>query len=184
MPNIEAYGKFLHVQDVRDKPAQFYFYVMPKFGTMNLLEKFGHASYHFSAKAIFQIAYQLIDALQYVHRADYVFCDLKLENIIVEDDISGDDPENYRVHLVDFGFAQKYADHKRTDTDEIKKFHIAESEVKTLRSNMFNASLHILEFKTPSRRDDLIMLCYLILGLLNGGDLPGMTSEAFHLQDA
>jgi hypothetical protein len=56
VPNIESYGKFLHVQDMRDKPIQYYFYVMPKFGTMNLLEKFGQANYQFSTKAIFQVA--------------------------------------------------------------------------------------------------------------------------------
>ena len=55
------------------------------------------------------MAVQIIDELRQIHRAGIVFCDLKLENIIVEDDCSSNDPEDYRLHLVDFGFAQTYA---------------------------------------------------------------------------
>ena len=33
-----------------------------------------------------------------------------------------------------------------------------------------------MEFKTPSRRDDLIALCYLIKTLLRGSFLPGVDS--------
>ena len=36
------------------------------------------------------------------------------------------------------------------------------------------ASLNQLRFLGTSRRDDLISLCYLLVFLLNGGELPGM----------
>ena len=78
---------------------------MPNLGTMNLQEKFEQERYHFSTKAIFKMTVQIFDALRHIHKADHVYCDLKLTNIIVEDDSSSNDPENYRLHLVDFGCA-------------------------------------------------------------------------------
>jgi serine/threonine protein kinase len=78
---------------------------MPNLGSMNLQEKFEKENYHFSTKAIFKMAVQIFDALHQIHKADHVYCDLKLSNIIVEDDSSSNDPENYRLHLVDFGCA-------------------------------------------------------------------------------
>ena len=39
---------------------------------------------------------------------------------------------------------------------------------------MVFSSLNQLRFLTTSRRDDFISLCYLLVFLLNGGELPGM----------
>ena len=58
---------------------------------------------------------------------------------------------------MDFGFAQKFL--KIVDK---KVIHIDEEDVENIHVNILNASLNIMNFKTPSRRDDLIMLCYLI----------------------
>ena len=40
-----------------------------------------------------------------------------------------------------------------------------------------NASLEVMNFETPSRRDDLKMLCYMICGMFNGGILPGVSDK-------
>jgi len=40
-----------------------------------------------------------------------------------------------------------------------------------------NASIDVMNFHTPSRRDDLKMLCYQLCSLFNGGNLPGVSPE-------
>ena len=38
--------------------------------------------------------------------------------------------------------------------------------------NLIFASLDVLKFNRPSRKDDLLMLCYFLIYLLNGGEMP------------
>ena len=50
--------------------------------------------------------------------------------------------------------------------------------VPVFKGNMAFASLNQLEFKTPSRRDDMISLCYLLSFLLNNGKFKGIVFDA------
>lgn len=54
-------------------------------------------------KAIFDVAYQLMDILKFVHSSKRTFNDLKPENIMITP--PGKDDEKLKVHLIDFGFA-------------------------------------------------------------------------------
>jgi serine/threonine protein kinase len=58
---------------------------------------------------VFSIVKKLIDALQVVHEAGYVYNDIKLENIMIQKskDDSTTDP---KIILVDYGMAMKYKD--------------------------------------------------------------------------
>jgi hypothetical protein len=53
--------------------------------------------------------------------------------------------------------------------------HLPDEEVASFNGNLAFASLNTLNFKRPSRKDDLISLCYLLISLLNGGVLPYLT---------
>ena len=116
-----------------------------------------------STKFVFKIIKKLIEALQVVHEAGYVYNDIKLENIMIQKskDESDIDP---KIVLVDFGMAMKYA-------DEDGK-HLKNMEMDKFCGNLIFASENVLDFNRPSRRDDLIMLCYFLIYLLNGGELP------------
>ena len=44
-------------------------------------------------------------------------------------------------------------------------------------SNMFFASVNLMDFKQPGRCDDLISLVYMLVYMSNGGQLPGIDLE-------
>ena len=73
-----------------------------------------------------------------------------------------EDPE---VYLIDFGFSDKYV--YCPDNE-----HISESEtVDFFQGNMLFASVHQMDFKKTSRKDDLISLFYLLIYMLNNQSL-------------
>ena len=53
--------------------------------------------------------------------------------------------------------------------------HLPDEEMESFYGNLVFASLNTLKFNKPSRKDDLISLCYLLVALLNGGLLPFFT---------
>lgn len=78
--------------------------------------------------------------------------------------------EQCSMHLVDFGFATKYL--------ESKGNHIKEDILDKFRGNLLFASQSQMEFYTTSRRDDLISLCYILIFMLNEGNLLGIDNRS------
>ena len=65
--------------------------------------------------------------------------------------------DNLKVHLVDFGFVDKFID------DETKE-HIKEGEiVNNFQGNLFYSSVNQMNFLKTSARDDVISAFYLVL---------------------
>ena len=62
---------------------------------------------------VFEVAYQLMNILKIVHCAKNTFNDLKLENVMITP--SAGDGERLHVHLIDYGFVDKFVD---KDTNE------------------------------------------------------------------
>ena len=79
--------------------------------------------------------------------------------------------------LIDFGFATKYVEHEIDAEGNKKLAHKPKDVVAVFRGNMLFSSVNQLKFKTTSRRDDLISLCYMLIFLLNGGELPGLSAS-------
>jgi hypothetical protein len=50
--------------------------------------------------------------------------------------------------------------------------HLENTEMGKFCGNLIFASLDVLKFNRPSRKDDLIMLCYFLIYLLNGCEMP------------
>jgi serine/threonine protein kinase len=151
--------------------------IMPRYG-QNLEHFFEKQKCNISNATILEIALGTLDMLESVHAAGYAYNDLKLDNIMVgfqnklakeykEENVLAD----ASLHLVDFGFATRYFD-KSTG------LHMEEDEVDTFRGNMIFGSLNQLNFMTTSRRDDLISLCYMIIYMLNKGQLSGIDLES------
>jgi hypothetical protein len=66
-----------------------------------------------------------------------------------------------QVILIDYGMATRYLDDEGN--------HLQQDKVSQFHGNFMFASLSSLSFNRPSRRDDLISLCYCLIMLLNGG---------------
>lgn len=65
---------------------------------------------------------------------------------------------------MDFGFVTRFM-------DEANRDHLPVQNIKIFRGNIMFASPNQLNFRSTSRRDDLISLVYLIVYMLNKGDL-------------
>ena len=97
----------------------------------------------------------MLDIYKKVHAAGYTYNDLKLDNILV----GNKDFENrHEIRLVDFGFAERFV-----SPDGV---HIDQESKEVFRGNMIFATQNQFEFKTTSRKDDLISMCYMLIYLL------------------
>lgn len=126
-----------------------------------------------------------LDLLEQIHDAGYIYNDLKLDNLLVDykqhlpskSAAKKDCFANASINLVDFGFATKYVEKKRssrkdTSAEDSAPVHMSKTEVDVFRGNMIFSSTNQLQFYSTSRRDDLIALCYLLIYLVRQGELP------------
>ena len=80
------------------------------------MERFGQTLEHylfekdtpFSIKTTIQVGMELLDRIRLVHEAGYLYCDLKMDNIVVGD---SQGESLHKLYLIDYGLAQKYQDH-------------------------------------------------------------------------
>ena len=70
------------------------------------------------------------------------------------------------LQLVDFKNMTRYTDKIKDANGEQRWEHRECVEVENIVSSLHNASIEVMNFKSPSRRDDLKMLCYMLCSLL------------------
>lgn len=93
---------------------------------------------------------QILKKLELIHEAGYVYNDLRLRNIIVDED---------SVKLIDYGNSMEYLDHNGV--------HALNKKQSKFKGNTIIASTNVMQFGRPSRKDDLVSLTYLLLSLMN-----------------
>ena len=100
---------------------------------------------------IWLLASYLIESITTVHSTGRTYNDLKPDNIMLSDSIAT---------LIDFGLCIKFLNDQG--------LHIAEEEeVSEFKGNIIFATVRQLEFKKPSRKDDLLSLGYMLIYLFN-----------------
>ena len=141
------------------------FLIMPRYG-YNLEQLAENCGNKFSRETILDLGQRLVKLFEVIHGAGFVYNDLKLDNIMIglNDKFrpaAGESSlKDCTIHLIDFGYCTKFLS---------KGNHISQEVLEIFRGNMMFCSIHQMNFKTTSRRDDLISLCYLLSYLLNGG---------------
>ena len=117
---------------------------------------FHENSHSFSLKTVLIIAIQLLNSLEYLHNRSIVHRDIKPENIVI-----GLGSNYNQFILVDYGLSLFYRD---VNTHEIDPMVQQSTFIGTSRYASINTHLGL----SPSPRDDLESLAYMLIYFLKG----------------
>ena len=110
----------------------------------------------FSYKTIFQIGYQMIERIEYVHSKGYIHRDIKPGNFVL-----GKGEKKKIIYIIDFGLSKRYI-------DKTTKKHIPYKEGKGLTGTARYVSLFTHYGIEQSRRDDIEGITYNLIYLAKG----------------
>ena len=117
---------------------------------------FSECKKKFSIKTIFQIGYQMIQRIEYIHSKGYIHRDIKPGNFV----IGRGDKKNI-IYIIDFGLSKRYID-KNTNK------HIPYKEGKGLTGTSRYVSLFTHYGIEQSRRDDIEGIAYNLIYFAKG----------------
>lgn len=107
----------------------------------------------FSLKTVIGVGLQMLRRLEAIHNLGVIHRDIKPDNFLI-------DPKTNLVYLIDFGLARRYIDRHNK--------HFKQDSGRKLTGTARYASINVHQGVTPSRRDDLESIGYVMLYLLNG----------------
>jgi len=110
----------------------------------------------FSYKTIFQIGYQMVERIQYVHSKGYIHRDIKPGNFVV-----GRGEKSRIIYLIDFGLSKRYID---PQTEK----HIPYREGKGLTGTARYVSLFTHYGIEQARRDDIESIAFNLIYFAKG----------------
>ena len=117
---------------------------------------FSECKKNFSYKTIFQIGYQMIQRIEYVHSKGYIHRDIKPGNFVI-----GKGDKSKIIYIIDFGLSKRYI-------DKNNKKHIPYKEGKGLTGTARYVSLFTHYGIEQSRRDDIEGIAYNLIYLAKG----------------
>ena len=116
---------------------------------------FSECKKKFSPKTIFQIGYQMIQRIEYVHSKGYIHRDIKPGNFLI-----GKNDKKNIIYIIDFGLSKKYIDENKN--------HIPFKEGKGLTGTARYVSLFTHYGYEQSRRDDIEGIAYNLIYFAKG----------------
>ena len=131
-------------------------YLMMELLGKSIDKLFSECKKNFTYKTIFQIGYQMIQRIEYVHSKGYIHRDIKPGNFVI-----GKGDKSKIIYIIDFGLSKRYID-KNT------KKHIPYKEGKGLTGTARYVSLFTHYGIEQSRRDDIEGIAYNLIYLAKG----------------
>lgn len=161
----DEYRTYKHLQGCDGIPNAYYFgqeglhsiLVIDLLGP-SLEDLFDWCGRRFSVKTVVQVAIQMLNLIEDVHRHDLIYRDIKPDNFLIG---RQGYPDENKVHLIDFGMAKQYRD-PRT------KQHIPYREKKSLSGTARYMSINTHLGREQLRRDDLEALGHVFFYFLRG----------------
>lgn len=96
------------------------------------------------------IGLQIIDIIEKIHNNGIIHRDIKPENFLIFKD---------KIYIIDFGLSKLYVKNNK---------HVLKREIKHIIGNIRYSSINIHNNISPSRRDDIESIIYILIYLLNG----------------
>jgi len=128
----------------------------------------------FSLKSCIMFGISALTRLEKVHDCGVIHRDIKPDNFLIGNGADG----KRIIHMIDFGLARRYLDEHGE--------HIPVKSGRKLTGTVRYASINVHEGHTPSRRDDLESLGYVILYLMEGSlpwqEIKNGSKEARNLE--
>lgn len=130
----------------------------------NLVEK-----YKFTEQTKYFIAHKLLHVLSCIHRVGIIHRDIKLSNFVLNDKISSSNEQNLNLYpmIIDMGLSKEYY---KYEPDKV--IQVPQVNTKSITGTLRYISLNIHEYKSPTIVDDLISLCYTLVVIFTGKNLP------------
>lgn len=122
----------------------------------SLEDLFSFVGRRFTLKTVLMLADQMIQRIEYMHSCSILHRDIKPDNFLI-----GLGRDANIVHVIDFGLAKKFRDHKTG-------LHIPYKGNKSLTGTARYASLNTHEGIEQSRRDDLESIGFVLMYFLHG----------------
>jgi serine/threonine protein kinase len=126
----------------------------------NVLEK-----YKISEQTKYNMAYRLLYIMSCIHRCGIIHRDIKLSNLVFNKKVTS--RINLYPIIIDLGLAKEYYRYEGG-----KVLQMSPYTIKSITGTLRYISLNIHEFKSPSLVDDLISLCYALIVIFTGKQLP------------
>eukprot|EP01097_Dermamoeba_algensis_P001050 TRINITY_DN139_c0_g6_i3.p1 TRINITY_DN139_c0_g6~~TRINITY_DN139_c0_g6_i3.p1 ORF type:complete len:519 (-),score=171.52 TRINITY_DN139_c0_g6_i3:156-1712(-) len=178
VPQLEKEVQILRTLDGVKGVAKVYYFgreehhlvmVMDRLGP-SLEEQFARCGGKLSIKSVMVIGLQCLDRLEAIHKAGFIYRDIKPENFL-----TGPAEDRSTVYVIDFGLAKRYI-------DPVTKQHIPYQDNKNFSGNARFASLNSHLGIEQSRRDDLESLGFMLLYLFKGS-LPWQGIKASNMKE-
>lgn len=118
-----------------------------------------------SEQTKYNIAYRLLHIMSCIHRCGIIHRDIKLSNFVFNQKVVSSN--NLYPLIIDLGLAKEYY---RWEGGKV--LQMAPYTIKSITGTLRYISLNIHEFKSPSLVDDLISLCYALVVIFTGRQLP------------
>lgn len=117
-----------------------------------------------SLKTVLSLGLQMLRRIESIHDKGFLHRDIKPDNFLF-----GSERYPHVLYIIDFGLAKKYC--KYVDTEETSPHNIEHIPCETGRNITGTeryVSVNVHEGLTPSRRDDMESIGYVMIYLLNG----------------
>ena len=160
------YSEFEIMKDLQgyDGIPKIYKYIKAKENNFLIMELLGKSlekifSYYqrkFSIKTVIQIAYQMIEKIEFIHSKGYIHRDIKPGNFLI-----GKGDNKNKIYIIDFGLSKRYL-------DKSLRIHIPYKEGKGLTGTARYASLFTHFGIEQSRRDDIECIAFNLIYFAKG----------------
>jgi serine/threonine protein kinase len=124
--------------------------------------------YKLTENCKYYLVYNFLYILSCIHKCGIVHRDIKLSNFVLNNKLSNNDNnKNIIPMIIDLGLAKEYYKYENGKVLLIQPY-----QIKSITGTIRYISMNIHAYQSPTIVDDLISLCYCLVVIVTGKQLP------------